>query len=474
MSSDPQIGVLDVFRTSVESLNSFRAPRVLRNYQWQLLEHGEFSLVSPCSGREVPITRSIMAGRRIAYRVPEARGCWILTGPFGAGHPLEAAYVEGDSGFQRISCESWKSEADSDEYLAKRLSQAQNSPCSESSQAATLLIGHDNFAHHLWNELSAIEEWLDDAAEDSIARTAIIASKQPLGPIVSIFPRLAAARQSEGFSGRPRELIERAKIIVRPGARRVTRKLRQRIREFATRTADPVVTDPIRALLTKGRPAIWISVRQESRTPVNQKEFLLDLVKEVFLNFPDAAILLDGFSYPAGFGKGAIGDIQIAYRDRATSDSNFINQLREEVRERLGNSVASRLCTVSNQGLLEAISAGEWCDYYVCHGGTLQHKVAWVHNIPGLIHLPSNTKGSIKWHAGQVEDGVLPDSLPRELIVGADPPLRGRQVARNFNYLITDTEAAANYICGAIQRALYQFNRKPDLPEIDNIRLASP
>ena len=142
------------------------------------------------------------------------------------------------------------------------------------------------------------------------------------------------------------------------------------------------------------------------------------------------------------------------FADRSKSVGLFIEQLREKIRGEMGEAASSKLCSVSGQSLFDAIDLGGYCDYYVCHAGTLQHKIAWIHNIPGLIHLPLNTGSRAAWHAAQVEDGIIPDLLPLGLSVSTAPPASGRDHDRNFNYRISDVKRAAEWVIYSMQSQL--------------------
>jgi hypothetical protein len=135
-------------------------------------------------------------------------------------------------------------------------------------------------------------------------------------------------------------------------------------------------TRQARDVLAGGWPRIWISVRHGSRTPDNHADFLLAVVRRIFHSFPLASIVFDGFSFPVGF----LSDPRtLASREsfmaRATLDGRFIDFVCGRIAEEFGSNVQSRLCATSGLDIVEAIAVAACCNYYVCHSGTLQHKI---------------------------------------------------------------------------------------------------
>ena len=328
---------------------------------------------------------------------------------------------------------------------------------------ATLLIGEANFAHHLWNELSGLDEWLAKASDDDLATLSIVATAEPLGPLRLIFPCLSNA-SFEPSCNRFRRSLALSPIVAKIGSSLVTSRIRHRIRMFCQERANRENAGGARQLMENSWPRIWMSVRLGSRTPDNQKDFLLELIRAVLREYPNAAVIFDGFSFPVAFFEDPrTTDMRAEFTARAEAAAAFIEHLRDQVQQQLGSAASSRLCSASGLGLIDAIQLGASCDYYVCHAGTLQHKIAWIHNIPGLIHLPLNTKSRAQWHAAQVEDGVCPDLLPADLSVSTDPPATGRTHDRNFNYRIVDPTKAAECVLGYLESRVARPGSGPNI-----------
>ena len=442
------------FCSSVEELNAFRRPQVLRKYQADLLGCGSFAVISPNTGKKVSVARSMMLADRIAYLMPGESRSWLVTGPTRFGYPLWELITETDSSRRLLGqADALPTELSRPEIETLATLQAERE--SVPARRATLLVGDANFAHHLWNELAGLDEWLAGAADEDLSSLSIAAKAEPLGPLEWIFPRLSAASKLSAGGKKFRSRLGSAPIVTRVGSSLVTTRLRHRIKAVSEERADPAATHSARQTLQSSWPRIWMSVRLGSRTADNLEEFLFETVSQILLAYPDAAVIFDGFSFPyAFFDDPRTMNMRKEFADRSAAVGLFIGQLRERIRRELGEAASSKLCSVSGQSLFDAIDLGRYCDYYVCHAGTLQHKIAWIHNIPGLIHLPLNTASRAAWHATQVEDGIVPDMLPEGLSVPTDPPASGRNQDRNFNYRISDVKKAAACVINSMQAHL--------------------
>jgi len=244
-------------------------------------------------------------------------------------------------------------------------------------------------------------------------------------------------------------------MLVRVGSRLVTNRLRNTLSAFYERNTNlSRLAEPLE-ILRAGWPRIWISVRLNSRTAENQNEFLIAVLRRIFQTYPKATIVFDGFSYPIGFFEDErTQPFRADFIQRESVTSEAVTALIQRASSELGHAVGSRLCSISGLNLAEAIHIGGNCNYYICHAGTLQHKIAWFHNIPGFIHAPVQARMQKTWYAGQVENGIGPDILPANLSRETGPSPNKRNVSRNQNYEITDLEESANLVLQSMQTHL--------------------
>jgi len=469
-----------LFVDSLEQANQFTLKHAVRAYQREVLETGTFSVTSPATGVSVTPALCHVANNGdpahgnigIAYRLPGNAGIWLLASSTRDGFPLTEAFMasEGVSLWSLGDgyCEENRA------WRARLCALEQNEDCAHLAPVGCsrpqVLMGHPNFAHHLWNELAALFLYARECRgiEGSLSLDAIY---EPLLPLANLAPgaglrvrRIERFTQLTGFQGQ---------MVTRLGSTRIPAALREEvIREVAGRR-DAEVTDPCAARVQGSSPVVWVSLRHDARTADNQEHFLEVLITTIATRYPAAAFLLDGFSYPADFdhpiyrqaaadGRRGIlrrfifrprGFLAGAMQSRERAITAGITRFQRRLEARLSNPVIS----VSGMNLVDSIYLAHFADYYVCHAGTLQHKVAWIYNIPGTVH--SNTAGvgpgNGEWLASQLEDGVQPAMVPVQHIQDLDTIRTANQVARNRDYHIRDIDTVVAGIIADMEARIH-------------------
>ena len=471
-----QVGL---FADSLEQASRFTLERAVRAYQREVIETGTFSVTSPATGASVsPVVCHVAnngdpahGNLGIAYRLPGKEAIWLLASSTRDGFPLTEAFMA----FQGVSLWSLGDgySAENRAWKARLAALEQSGDCARLApldrSRSQVLMGHPNFAHHLWNELAALFLYARDC-EGEKRSLRISAIYEPLLPLQHLVPsldlsvrRIEQFAQLTGFQGQ---------MVTRLGSTRIPAALREEVIRGVAGQRDADVTDPCAARLQGRRPVVWVSLRHDARTADNQERFLEALITAIAERFPAAAFLLDGFSYPADFdhpiyrqpadaGRWGVlrlfglrpgGYLAGAMRSREREITAGIAGFRRQLERRLSTPVIS----VSGMSLVDSVYLAHLADYYVCHAGTLQHKVAWIHNIPGTVH--SNTAGAGpgngEWLASQLEDGVQPAMVSVEHIDDLDTIRTANQVARNRDYHISDIEAVVTGIIADMAKHL--------------------
>ncbi len=474
-----ELRYLERLAESLDSANAFLLNHALRSYQRDIIERGCFSVISPVDGEVVSpsICHVVNNGDAafgnigIAYRLPGEEGIWLLADSVKDGFPFTEA-VHAPSGTSLWSLhETYGREHESWKACLKALEQGShwsNFPSADRGQP-TLLVGHPNFAHHLWNELSGLYLYARER-ERAPGSLRIQYTYQPLVPLEEFFPGFTA----EWFGVDRFEMLQgfREGMVTRLGSTRIPTGLREEVIQWVASRRNPRMTDAATAALQNGQPVIWLSLRLDARTPDNQEQFLDRLVCAIVERYPAAAFILDGFSYPADFGAAVYSQPQEAasggvmkrllprregylagrMRVREQEITRYVERFRKKLAKRIANPVIS----VSGMSLVDSLYVARLADYYVCHAGTLQHKVAWIYNIPGLVH--SNTagvgKGTGRWLARQLEDGVQPAVLGPEHVTDLATMRTGNRVPRNRDYHVIDIERAVGVIVGDLDEKI--------------------
>jgi hypothetical protein len=171
------------------------------------------------------------------------------------------------------------------------------------------------------------------------------------------------------------------------------------------------------------RPMFWLSIRTRNRTADNQTDALVAISRELMLAYPTACVVLDGHSVAADFETNPSydrpGTLAIIAADQAVADE-VIGRLRADGAVGEANDVVSLVgCDI-----LDSIGVASLADMYFCHHGTVQHKIGWLTDVPGIVHSNRRTLAlqPARWVAAQVEDGVEPTYVDASLIEDEAPP----------------------------------------------------
>lgn len=89
---------------------------------------------------------------------------------------------------------------------------------------------------------------------------------------------------------------------------------------------------PIYAQLQGAWPVVWILLVNDSRAAENQMAFLVQLIATVLSVYSDAAIVLDGFSFPIGFHEDeGMNKYREPFSERAEGVAGYIAELQDQL-----------------------------------------------------------------------------------------------------------------------------------------------
>lgn len=296
-------------------------------------------------------------------------------------------------------------------------------------------LGHPNFAHHVFDELTALELLVH---RNPLAIGSCLVYRQPVAPLEAIFPELR--QQIIHFSK------ESLKTVIteffRSGGRTCylignpyTCRLRSRILA-ACRTVAPLEQTPLIQLLHEGGTKLWVSVKEDNRRCLNLREIVNDLASVIQGLNSKVVLCLDGVSIPYDwrpeYGGAFLKEDNLARIDRT------VDEIRMSVRCSLP------VINLNRFTLPLALQVAELIDLYICHYGTQQHKVFIGSKAPGIVHGNLSVLKRVArryvylWSLGDVNVSLMEANHVRDVDTGApmQPSFRG---SVNLNdYLITD------------------------------------
>lgn len=419
---------LQEFLQHIRVLQSDEGERYGRRYQMETIRRGALQLPSPYTGELVSSTRSFVVNNgSIFYLFRGAPDFYVATSRISVGYPLAGLFLPAS----RIML-TWIAGGGPRSlgmrHLQTLITRQARDRAAIGQHRVIVVMGNPNFAHHLWNELSALENLVSRCGTN--LQMEIKATREPLGRIEKIFPELAHLKTSRGkYAAKP------AALYVNLASYGISEAVRNRLLQHARREASEEINALIRRVKEIGGPVFWLSVRTQVPTLENQREVIVAICRRLIAAYPRCSILLDGFSLPEDW---SVDSEAASYRSSAAASRFEIDAIIGE----LSNANVQSSQLVVNIGgirLLDSIALAELADVYFCHGGSVQHKIAWTANKPGIIHTSRTSKEPVSWHTDPLDGAVPPLPLPAQMIQNVEGN------AREKNYR-ADADAVAQFV----------------------------
>lgn len=418
-------GLEDVWSRIHDLLAHLRAVRedeaAVQAQQRGMIRDGCFLMPSPFAHRvEDLCSRSWFHEYQFYYQfeaAPQESYFWI-TGLLSRGYSLDTIWFPA----RRIAVTNFPSGIDCDrlarfEELLTRLPRkpAWNAPQVNVPRVA--MVGFQHLMHMLWNELPALDRLVGMALPDIFG---IAVQCEPFGPTRELFPELAARVRSVRYEDAPEENANHG-LVLGLGSWTITRGTQERIRRLAPNYVSPEVLAVRDRFKADHDPVFWFSVKPPKRTMSDQAEILASLIDALCGDYPNAGFILDGASLPWDFPSNtnypgwfhSVSDS--AVRGSATIIAAILEGLQTALRDHIVSLNGISAC--------EETIWGEAATFYVCHGGTMQHKIGWLHSVPGFIHSNRNFLRLFRQMPAPVIDGPACYYASESLIIDDDPTL---------------------------------------------------
>lgn len=354
---------------------------LIRGFQADIIQSGFFTIPSPYDEAIISSGESItLPDRTTFYRFPSEPRLLLAAANLGRGYPIVGIILLDSRTLIQIQERNWGVQASHVSDVCKILAQdAWAKP--RAAKDCYILTGDPNFAHHAWNHLGALSE----LSRLRIGRSPlpIFVTFQPLGPLVELLPELSDWPVSSISAMIPACLNAPGRVIVNIGGFRVTDGTRERVLKVACAHAS--IETKLALLQIKSRwPIIWVSVRTRNRTAENQRSFVTSLCKEIYTTNHNAAIIIDGHSLPVDQENCnyEYTELNIAVE----KDSIEVDAIISDLRSSCGVSEAQLLIKAVGFTILDSILLANQASFYVCHHGTVQHKIGWMTKTPGIVH----------------------------------------------------------------------------------------
>jgi len=253
----------------------------------------------------------------------------------------------------------------------------------DNSHRAYIIRSH-HFAHHIWNEMSELEELLAESDEE----ISLICIGWPLGKLEDIFFEHSKRMKCYYVDNQSDVLkvIQENNLFIFPlGGVNITKSVVQRISNYARNNTDLEFKYSIDSLREETEKIFAISLKLNSKTLLDSKSFTAELIDRIDQNYDKCGFILYGFLFNM--------------KSRTQKDLKYnklLNRLANEILLTLNKNIKYR--TIIGCNLLETIYAMNNIDFYISHVGTLHHLPAWFSQKKGIIH------GSTKYLGRPIEE----------------------------------------------------------------------
>ena len=302
--------------------------------------------------------------------------------------------------------------------------------------------------HMLWNELPGL---------DRIVRSGLGAALdigvmcEPLGPMGELFPELAGRFQPMTLDDVP-AFDAAHPFMAGFGDWIIPASVQARVQRVAARHAGPDTVRRRDAFRQAHDPIFWLSMKPPARTCLDQGTALAELIVRLRRAHPRAGFLLDGVSYPWDY-AGNSGYMPW-FREVMEGHSRGTAAVVADLLGRLPRDDADACQLLSDLPICDEIVWGEICDFYFCHGGTMQNKIGWVHGTPGMIHSNSRFMEAIRGSTLLERDTLRYFLMEGSIIDEDDAALTAVQRARkDQNYRFVSMADVAEQLLAAYQNA---------------------
>ena len=328
--------------------------------------------------------------------------------------------------------------------LLRRISQARTAvhrPAFDRRVRPQVVTGYFHMMHVLWNELPAIDRALTQGA---LRDCRVGHMHQPLGPLAEIFPELRG--QLHALPDDDAIVNACSRMMVGLGSWTIPASTRQRLRDAARRLVKGHLHREMREFRELHWPVFWLSVKPPNRSFVDQAQILAELMRRLRSAYPGSGFLLNGVAHP--WDAKTNPNYSAWFFDMMAHANRTTAEIIKDIYPRLEPEV--RACTriVSDIDLLEEICWSGVADFYFCHGGSMQNKIAWINDVSGVIHsnssFVSSARGMVPPTSGRAEYFYLP---PHLVLDDERDRYSAMELARkDQNYAISDIDEVATFV----------------------------
>jgi tetratricopeptide (TPR) repeat protein len=261
-------------------------------------------------------------------------------------------------------------------YSVVNAKQLRNYLQQQQPSAKVVVVGDiDNIAHHLWNEISGIENLIATQSLSKIDRFLVVGSEF-FGKLDELFPipgeKIIRLKREEVAAG----IFKNNYLAFRLGNLSIQQNSINRIEKLAAAKS----TSQLHATIDTAKqcfPLLWITIRLGNRTWVNQIKGTAEIINALARDFPQLGIVFDGFNTADTRGKSLTSEAEEGIIARETETVQEIQALIDR---------ELPIYNTIGRSMMESVLWSREVDLYLAPWGAGLTKVAAMANKPGVIH----------------------------------------------------------------------------------------
>ncbi len=360
--------------------------RDAREFQLHAVRTKSVFAFCPFTGQHVSSNRSLLANINVLfYRFKTREIFYVVTAGIGSGFQKCALYFPEHELVVTVGDEWSFDEADLFELKARVVSNsllcheylADHGP----EKRTAVCLGFYHFAHHLWNELSGIRRLYRRGLLSEV--DTFLVNREPLGKLEDLYPEIPEGKvvRKPSIGDLFVEILAKHYFAIRVGDDYIARDLTARVHKVSIANASTDLPVKIREFAQKHAPLLWIGIRVGNRSWADQVGGLVPLIRCLHGFFPTLGVVFDGFSLPADrLFESSEGR---EFAEIVSQETDVVNSI---VQCFSGSGDAPGFCDIIGSSIFDANLWAHAIDVYLSPYGTLQHKVGWLTNKPGVIH----------------------------------------------------------------------------------------
>lgn len=397
------------------------------DYQLPAIQQQAVTAICPRTGERLSSNRSFHClPMKFAYRFESSEVFYLITGDVWAEKialffpqtDLIVTFFIEKRGIEKRKTEALNALNALKAFMVLNREKVAAYLCTAEKPKTAVLIKTSHFAHHFWNELTGIHRLCEANLLDQVDQ--FFVTEEPMGNLDQMFAEIPPEKITRTqLSEVGNAAIEHNYFFASLGGCLIKEDLANRLYQYALGCCSPTVKTEIDAARSSHFPLLWVSLRVGSRTWLSQTSGIAKIANRLAEQFPSLGLVIDGFSLPEN-----CEDVDV-YQEYIQREQTAVSEIRSLL------SPSIQVYDLVGCTMHENIVWAHAIDLYLAHQGSIQHKVGWTANKPGVVHtntLMLQKPLPVRPGCWERENVVMPAYVPQDQVTDIEEMvfLRGR------------------------------------------------